>query len=113
MAAVKMASVNVRIDNNVKVQAEAILAQMGIPRTVAIDMFYRQIIMHSGLPFSLNIPKAKAKELTTRDAMSDEEFDQMIMTGLKQAMADESVDADEFFDKLEFGLRVPPVSEKK
>lgn len=109
MAAVKTASVNVRIDNQVKIQAEAILSQMGIPRAVAIDMFYRQIIMHSGLPFSLTIPRAEAKELPTRDAMSDEAFDQMMMTGLQQARADESLDAEDFFDKLESGLRVPPV----
>lgn len=109
MAAVKTASVNVRIDNQVKIQAEAILSQMGIPRAVAIDMFYRQIIMYSGLPFSLTIPRAEAKDLPTRDAMSDEAFDQMMMTGLQQARADESLDAEDFFDKLESGLRVPPV----
>lgn len=101
MAAVKTASVNVRIDQHIKLQAEAILSQMGIPRAVAIDMFYRQIILHSGIPFALNVPQSPAAELPTRDAMTDEAFDHMMQTGLAQAKADESTDADVFFKQLD------------
>ena len=72
-------------------------------------LFIGKDTMHSGLPFSLTISRAEAKDLPTRDAMSDEAFDQMMMTGLQQARADESLDAEDFFDKLESGLRVPSV----
>ena len=94
MPAVKTASVNVRIDNNVKAHAEDILTKMGISRAVAIDMFYRQIIMHGGLPFPLTIPSPMADELPTRDAMSKEAFDKMMAKGLQQAKTDESSDAE-------------------
>ncbi|MCT7866688.1 MAG: type II toxin-antitoxin system RelB/DinJ family antitoxin, partial [Lactobacillus iners] len=45
MAVTKKANVNVRIQENIKQQAEQILETIGITRATAIDMFYRQIIL--------------------------------------------------------------------
>ena len=101
MAAVKTANVNARIDLSVKTQAEAILSRIGLPRSVAIDAFYRQIIMHGGIPFSLTIHEPR---LPARDTMSDAVFNQMMATGLSQAKADDSYDFDEVFEELEAGL---------
>ena len=101
MPAVKTANVNARIDVNIKTQAEAILTRIGLPRSVAIDAFYRQIIMHGGIPFSLTIPESK---LSAYDQMSLAEFNQMMATGLAQAKADDSFDLVEVFDELEAGL---------
>lgn len=101
MAAVKTANVNARIDRNVKTQAEAILSKIGLPRSVAIDAFYRQIIFHGGIPFTLTVPESK---LPAYDEMSVAEFDQMMATGLAQAKADDSFDTDEVFEELEAGL---------
>ncbi|MBQ6551474.1 MAG: type II toxin-antitoxin system RelB/DinJ family antitoxin [Lachnospiraceae bacterium] len=98
MSATKTANVNARIDLNIKTQAEAILARIGLPRSVAIDAFYRQIIIHGGIPFSLTIPESK---LPARDEMSTVEFNQMMTTGLAQAKADDSYDLDEVFRDLE------------
>jgi addiction module RelB/DinJ family antitoxin len=103
MPATKTANVNARIDLNVKTQAEAILARIGLPRSVAIDAFYRQIILHGGIPFSLTIPESKLK---ARDEMSVSEFNQMMATGIAQAKADDSFDLDEVFSELESGLDV-------
>ena len=102
MAATKTASVNVRIDQTIKTQAEAILEKIGLPRAVAIDAFYRQIIIHGGIPFSLTIPSAKTPSY---DDMSENEFNHMMKTGLAQAKADDSFDMDEVFDELESGLK--------
>lgn len=41
--------------------AEAILSKLGIPVSVFIDMTYRQVIMHDGIPFSLDIPMIRSK----------------------------------------------------
>ncbi len=101
MPAIKTANVNARIDLNIKTQAEAILASIGLPRSVAIDAFYRQIIMHGGIPFSLTIPDSK---LPAYDQMSISDFNQMMATGLAQAEADDSFDMDEVFEELEAGL---------
>ena len=55
MTSIKTATVNVRIQENIKVEAEAILKKLGLTRATAIDLFYRQIIMDNGIPFPLEI----------------------------------------------------------
>ena len=45
------ASVNVKIDADVKELAAALFARMGLDQTTAIDMFYRQVIVERRLPF--------------------------------------------------------------
>ena len=52
MAITKSANVTARIQPEIKENAEAILNKLGIPVSVFIDMTYRQVIMHDGLPFS-------------------------------------------------------------
>ena len=95
--AVKTATVNLRMQVNIKEQAEAILDRLGIPRSVAIDMYYRQIIAHNGIPFSVTLPS----NTPARDEMTDAQFNRMMLTGLKQAKMNDSLDVDEAFDKLE------------
>ena len=94
--AVKTANVNSGMQLNVKEQAEGILARLGIPRSVAIDMYYRQIIAHNGIPFSLTL----SSEILVRDEMTDAGFDKMMSVGLKQARDDEAFDMDDVFDEL-------------
>lgn len=100
MTPVKTTNINARIQSDIKQQAEAILARVGLPRSVAIDMFYRQIILHNGVPFPVTIPEP----VPSRDTITDEEFNQMILTGYNQALADDSFDLDEVFNELEKGL---------
>lgn len=83
----KTASVNVRIQENIKEQAENILSQIGLSRAVAIDLFYRQIIMNNGIPFFLTIPQ---KQLPIRETMTEEEFQTMMNIGMQQVKNNES-----------------------
>lgn len=53
---VKSANLYVRIEPDVKEQAESILNALGIPASNAITMFYRQIILKNGLPFDVKLP---------------------------------------------------------
>ena len=101
MSAIKTANVNARIDQNIKNQAEAILSRIGLPRSVAIDLYYRQIIMHGGIPFALTIPEPS---LPVREKMTKTQFDRMMAKGVEQAKADDSCDFDTAFDELETGL---------
>ncbi|MBR0127298.1 MAG: type II toxin-antitoxin system RelB/DinJ family antitoxin [Firmicutes bacterium] len=94
--ATKTANVNVRIQQDVKQQAEAILEKIGLSRAVAIDMYYRQIIMNDGIPFPVKIPS-----VPVRDEMTDEQFDVMMQTGLKQAKEGDSYKIEEVFDEIE------------
>ncbi len=95
--AIKTANVNSRMKLDIKQQAEEILDRLGIPRSVAIDMYYRQIIAHNGIPFSLTLPVT----IPVRSEMSTAHFNQMISTGLRQAKNDDSFDVDAVFDELE------------
>jgi addiction module RelB/DinJ family antitoxin len=96
MAATKTANVTARIQPEVKESAEAILDRLGIPVSVFIDMTYRQVIMHDGVPFSVEIPQ----RIPTMDSISDTEFDKMLATGLEQAKADDSFTVDEAFSSI-------------
>lgn len=95
--ATKTANVNSRMSSTVKQQAEDILAKLGIPRSVAIDMFYRQIIAHNGIPFALTV----APKVLSRDEMTTTEFDRMMAAGLMQAKAEDSYSVEEVFNDLE------------
>lgn len=52
----KSANLYVRIEPEVKEQAESILNALGIPASNAITMFYKQIILQKGLPFEVKLP---------------------------------------------------------
>ena len=59
--------------------------------TVDGDTAISNIKIKSGIPSSV----------PARDEMTTAQFDQMMATGLKQAKADDSLDADDVFDELE------------
>ena len=54
--ATKTANLYARIEPDLKEQAESILAALGVPASNAISMFYRQIVLHRGLPFDVVLP---------------------------------------------------------
>ncbi|MDO4173920.1 MAG: type II toxin-antitoxin system RelB/DinJ family antitoxin [Eubacteriales bacterium] len=92
----RSANVNVRVEPDIKEQAEAILEKLGVSASSFINMTYRQVILRNGIPFSVTMPS----EPKTRDSMTDAEFNAMMAKGLQQAKAGESLPADEVFDKI-------------
>ncbi len=94
--AAKSANVMVRVEPEIKEQAEAVLSHLGLPVSVVINSLYRQIIMNNGLPFPLTIPRT----IPSRDAMTKEEFDAMMLQGLEQAKAGQGLELDEAFAKI-------------
>ncbi|MDF2940704.1 MAG: type toxin-antitoxin system RelB/DinJ family antitoxin [Gammaproteobacteria bacterium] len=59
------ATINVRVEPNLKAQAESILNKIGLPSSEAIRLFYTQICLQKGLPFDpkiLNRTKVKAMQ---------------------------------------------------
>jgi DNA-damage-inducible protein J len=52
----KSATLHSRIDKKTKDNAEKILTAIGINHSEAINLFYRQIVLRRGIPFSLEIP---------------------------------------------------------
>lgn len=54
-----MATINMRIDPNLKKQSEAILSELGLSMTSAMTIFLKAVIRNNGIPFSLEIPNEK------------------------------------------------------
>ena len=79
--ATKSANLYVRIEPDVKEQAEGILAALGIPASNAINMFYKQIILQRGLPFEVKMPSVRPVDMS---ALSESELD----TELEKGYAD-------------------------
>ena len=65
-----MANINVRIDNEVKANAEAVFNKLGITPTAAISLFYNQVIRTNSIPFEL---KADVPNKTTLKAIKEVE----------------------------------------
>ena len=97
MAVTKTANMNVRIQENIKQQAEQILETIGVPRATAIDMFYRQIILNKGIPFLLTIPKS----LPAQDDMYEKTFNALMSKGYDQAARGDSYPIDDVFEEFE------------
>lgn len=57
----KEATARARIDGDLKKKAESILAECGLNATQGINLFYRQIVLHHGLPFDVRIPNAESR----------------------------------------------------
>ena len=49
------ASINIRMDSEVKRQAQDLFAQFGLDMTTAVNMFLRQSIRQQGIPFTLQL----------------------------------------------------------
>lgn len=99
--ATKTANVTARVEPEIKEQAEQIMVKLGLPVSVVINAFYRQIVLNNGIPFSLSIPdKVKA-----RDTVSDEEFNEMVSTGMEQAKKGNGVNLEDAASILKAGIR--------
>ncbi|AMB93712.1 type II toxin-antitoxin system RelB/DinJ family antitoxin [Aerococcus sanguinicola] len=51
----KTANLYVRMDPELKEQAEYILNSLGLPPSSAFTMFYKQVVLQQGLPFDVKL----------------------------------------------------------
>lgn len=77
----KTATLNLRVNPVVKSRAEAILLQLGIPMSTAIDMYLRQIALTGGIPFEVTLPRAALS--VDADAMTDTELQAKLERGFQ------------------------------
>ena len=54
----KSATLNLRVNPNTKERAEAVLSRLGVPMSIAIDMYLNDISLTGGIPFPVALPKA-------------------------------------------------------
>lgn len=58
---------HIKMEPEIKEQAERILASLGIPVSSAIHMFYRQIVQQEGLPFEVKLPVSQPLNICLLD----------------------------------------------
>lgn len=75
----KTATLNLRVNPDVKENAEYVLAQLGISMATAIDIYLKQISLVGGIPFSVVLPKA-ANSVNV-DMMSAAQIHQKLQEG--------------------------------
>ena len=95
--AVKTANLYARIEPDVKEQAEKILSALGIPASNAINMFYKQIILQRGLPFSVKLPSNKPLEMNN---LSKDELNAEIEKGYEDMLEGRVEPAKKVFSDL-------------
>lgn len=51
-----MATINIRIDEELKKKSEEILDEIGLGMTAALTIFLKAVVRNNGIPFNLEIP---------------------------------------------------------
>ncbi|MBQ8953938.1 MAG: type II toxin-antitoxin system RelB/DinJ family antitoxin [Clostridia bacterium] len=94
----KSATLNLRVNPEVKREAEQVLRQLGIPMATAIEMYLRQVSLTGGIPFRVALPKAPAA--LDMGHMSAEQLHAELAAGLDDVKAGRVMNAAEVFERF-------------
>ena len=94
----KTTTLNLRVNPTVKAQAEDVLSQLGVPMSVAIDMYLKQIYLTGGIPFTVTLPKAP--ERINVDFMTADEIHEKLQEGYDDIATGNTQDAEAAFMKF-------------
>ena len=89
----KNATLNLRVNPEVKHNAEAVLSQLGISMSTAVDIYLRQIDMVGGIPFPVTI--RQSPDSVNADMMTAGQIREKIQRGLDDAETGRVRDLDE------------------
>ena len=94
----KTATLNLRVNPNVKKRAEEVLSRLGVPMSTAIYMYLNQISLTGGIPFAVTLPKAP--DSINADFMTDEEFHAKLQKGYDDMQVGKMQNAENAFAKF-------------
>ena len=94
----KTATVNLRINPELKSNAEGILAKLGIPMSIAVDMFLNQVVMTGGIPFPITLPNPPAEIDSSQ--MTDEQLHKKLQKGYQSYKSGKTQDAATAFESF-------------
>lgn len=89
----RTANVFVRVEPDLKEQAEQVLNQLAIPMSNAVGMFLKQIVLQRGIPFDMKLPSYE--EPIAYQALTKEQFNAEIEKGMEDIKAGKVYSADE------------------
>lgn len=86
-----MANLQVRVDDQLKAQADALFASIGLDTSSAIRVFLKQSVLRGGIPFELRgdpyLPYLKEADAQARAGVPSMDFDEF------EAMARKKINA--------------------
>lgn len=94
----KTATLNLRVNPDVKDRAEAVLSKLGIPMSTAITIYLNQISLTGGIPFAITLPKAPAT--INANLMTAEEIHAKLEKGYEDMKAGRTQNAADAFAKF-------------
>lgn len=81
----RRANVSVRVEEDAKVQAEAVLDVLGMSMSTAVNLFLRQVAMREGLPFDVKV----VKKPLALGSLSESELNAALQEGYEAQQAGE------------------------
>ncbi len=81
----KTAIINARVKPQLKNEVESILSQLGITTTQAITMYFEQIKLSNGIPFSLTVPNKETIK-AMKDARENKNMTEVTLDILKEKL---------------------------
>jgi DNA-damage-inducible protein J len=81
-------NLNIRIDEDLKRQAEAIFSELGLNMSTAINMFLRYSVRYGGIPFELRVEKPNADTLAAIDDVNNNRNMSKTFTSVDDLMED-------------------------
>jgi len=84
----KTEMIRARVDAGLKQDVEGILDSLGMTQSAAITLFYRQILLHNGLPFAVRLPRDETRqaidEATTGRNLFSHDSPESLFSALKE-----------------------------
>ena len=65
-------NLNIRVDEDLKREAEAIYAELGLNMSTAMNIFLRYSVRYGGIPFELRIDKPNMETLAAIDDVNND-----------------------------------------
>ena len=89
----EVTSLNIKIDRDLKVQADALFNRMGMNLTTAVNVFVRQAVQEQAIPFRIFVNKNEKEVLDkAKQALKDIQA-QSVINGTSEMTMDE-IDAE-------------------
>ena len=66
-----MATIQIRIDDNMKAEADSLFSALGLDTSTAVRMFIASALEHNGLPFAVRRSSTRKPNAELHEAMED------------------------------------------
>ena len=94
----KSTSLNLRINPEIKENAEKGLSLVGVSLCCAVNMFLNQVILTESIPFPIALSQAPSR--VNMDTMNQEELNTKLERSLDDALSGQTLDAKEVLQEF-------------